>query len=58
MATERYFVEHNGDCWQSVFPASENEKSQLHPTSVEALDYMCCECGVPPDAIRVIPEAR
>lgn len=27
---EGYFVEHNGDCWQSVFPSAESAKSQLH----------------------------
>lgn len=29
-----YYIEWNGDCWQSVFPRNELELSELH-TSVE-----------------------
>lgn len=40
-----YFVEHNGDCWQTVFPEPEAEKSQLHPSIQEAADYFL-ELGI------------
>lgn len=43
---EHYYVEHNGDCWQSVFPTAEAAKSQLHVTVSDALDYMISECGI------------
>lgn len=43
---EGYYVEHNGCCWQSVFPSSEQEKSQLHDTVEDAIEYMTEECGV------------
>jgi hypothetical protein len=56
--TYKYFIEHNGDCWQSVFPATEHEKSQLHGDSDDAFAYMHYECGVPADAIRIVPVAR
>lgn len=36
---EGYFVEWNGECYQSVFPSSESELSQLHVTVEDALDY-------------------
>jgi hypothetical protein len=52
---EGYFVEHNGDCWQSVFPSAEASKSQLHMTISDALSYMHRECGVPMERIRVLP---
>lgn len=45
--SEGYYVEWNGDCWQSVFPSAAADKSQLHVTVDEALVYMVDECGVP-----------
>ena len=52
-----YFVEHNGDCWQSVFPANEANKSQLHTTIIDALDYMVQECGIRRTQIQVLRRA-
>lgn len=37
---EGYYVEWNGDCWQSVFPTSLAECSQLHSTVDDACLYM------------------
>lgn len=54
----KYFIEHNGDCWQSIFPAVEAEKSRLHTDSDDAFAYMYYICGVPADAIRVCPILR
>lgn len=51
----KYFIEHNGECWQSIFPATESEKSELHADPDDAFAYMHYECGVPADAIRVVP---
>ena len=53
-----YFVEHNGDCWQSVFPHEQSEKSCLHDTQIEALAYMVNECGVPLDGILILVRRR
>jgi hypothetical protein len=36
---EGYFIEHNGDCWQSVFPEAEAAKSALHDTITDALAW-------------------
>lgn len=36
---EGYYIEHNGDCWQSVFPAAESALSQLHISINDALAY-------------------
>lgn len=55
---EGYYIEHNGDCWQSVFPAAEAEKSQLHPDPMDAFNYMHIECGVPADAIHEVQRAK
>lgn len=35
-----YYIEHNGDCWQSVFPHWQHELSQLHATKRDARDYI------------------
>jgi len=40
MKLERYWVEHNGDCWQSVFPEEQAELSQLHETVQDAIEYI------------------
>ena len=48
-----YFIEHNGDCWQSVFPSWESEKSSLHVEVKDAIDYMV-ECGVKEDDIVIV----
>lgn len=49
-----YFVEFNGDCWQSVFPEEDADQSALHTSIDEALAYMTHECGIPRDAITVL----
>ncbi len=43
---EGYFVEHNGEQWQSVFPSAEAHLSQLHVTVADAIVYMIDEQGV------------
>ena len=53
--TYKYFIEFNGEVWQSVFPAEYSDKSQLHPDADDALFYMVTECGVPADCIRIVP---
>lgn len=50
---EGYYVEHNGDCWQSVFPEGESQLSQLHTSIDEAISYMVGQCGWQP--ITVLP---
>jgi hypothetical protein len=50
-----YFVEQNGDCWQSVFPMAEASKSQLHATTADAVLYMVTECHVPRAKIVIAP---
>ncbi len=50
---EGYYVEHNGDCWQSVFPTSYAKLSQLHTDIDDALEYMVHECGIPQEMITV-----
>ena len=52
---DHYFIEWNGDCWQSVFPAWCAEQSQLHTDVEDAVDYMTHECGVDRELIKVIP---
>lgn len=37
---EGYFIEWNGEHFQSVFPSDEAEKSSLHPNLQEAINYM------------------
>jgi len=37
--SEGYYIEHTGDCWQSVFPQAEAELSQLHSNVEDALAY-------------------
>jgi hypothetical protein len=54
--TQGYFIEHNGDCWQSVFPAWQAELSQLHTTIEDALSYMITECGVRADITIIATE--
>ncbi len=54
----KYFIEHNGEQWQSIFPATEADKSQLHSDPDDAFTYMHYECGVPAEAIRVVPVAH
>lgn len=56
MTMQGYYVEHNGDCWQSVFPESEAHKSQLHRTRADAAVYMIDECGI--DASKIILRPR
>jgi hypothetical protein len=54
--TEGYFVEYNGECWQSVFPSCYADMSSLHLTIDDALDYMTNECGVDLNLIVVCPQ--
>jgi len=49
-----HFIEHNGDCWQSVFPKSEAHLSQLHTSPEDAYQYMVGECGIPQERILTI----
>jgi hypothetical protein len=46
---EIHCIEHNGDCWQSVFPTAEAHKSCLHETVRAALRYMTEDCAVKDD---------
>lgn len=50
---EGFFIEHNGDCWQSVFTSEMSEKSQLHDDINDAFRYMTEECQIK-DHITVI----
>lgn len=52
-----YYIEHNGEQWQSVFPEQEANKSQLHSSSDDAFGYMHFKCGVPAEAIVMLPVA-
>lgn len=54
---EGYYIEHNGECWQSVFPSNEAGKSQLHTDPDDAFAYMHYECGIPAESIIVLPVA-
>lgn len=58
MTTQGYFIEHNGECWQSVFPEPEAAKSQLHETIDDARSYMVSECGVPEALIQIQKEGQ
>lgn len=50
---EGYYIEHNGEFWQSVFPSEEAHKSQCHTNINDALAYMRDECGIEPSKIMV-----
>ena len=50
-----YYIEHNGEFWQSVFPIEEADKSQLHTDVDDAFAYMVYECGVEPTSIEILP---
>jgi hypothetical protein len=52
--SEGFYIEHNGDCWQSVFPSDLAEFSQLHTTMEDALGYMTAECNIPATLITVL----
>lgn len=50
---EGYFVEWNGEDWQSVFPSAESELSQLHANPMDAVLYILqVKPGVP---ITILP---
>ena len=53
---EGYYIEHNGDCWQSVFPSKEAEQSSNHETLNDAMEYMTGECHIPRNKIIVVPD--
>lgn len=54
MKEQGYYIEFNGEFYQSVFPNNEVEKSQLHLDLPDALDYMNLECGINLDLIKVL----
>lgn len=43
---DMYAVEWNGELWQSIFPRAEAEKSQLHTSCNDAIDYMVNGHGI------------
>lgn len=51
---EGYFIEFNGEHYQSVFPTKDAESSQLHINLDEAFFYMVEECGVEVSDIKVL----
>lgn len=51
---DTYYVEHNGDCWQSVFPHWESELSQLHESVDDAIAYIREKVG----HINIVTRAR
>lgn len=53
MRKESYFIEHNGDCWQSVFPADASHLSQLHETVQDAVEYFR-ERGILPQDVTIL----
>ena len=53
MIKQIYIIEHNGCCWQSIFPSSEAHLSQLHKTKADAAIYMIDECNIDPSLIEV-----
>lgn len=44
-----YYLEWNGEQWQSVFPSNEAHKSKLHDTMLDAFEYMYGECSIRED---------
>jgi hypothetical protein len=47
MYKEGYFIQFLEDGqWQSVFPEPQSHLSQVHPSLIDARDYMKNECGV------------
>jgi len=55
---EGYYVEFNGDEWQSIFPSVESNKSQLHRNIVDAVRYMNEECDIPISKINLVAPAK
>lgn len=49
---EHYWIEYNGEHFQSVFPSLEAEKSQLHTTMLDAYNYFTKECGIKEEDIK------
>ena len=35
----KYYLEYNGEFWQSVFPPKESDKSNLHVTLKDGIKY-------------------
>lgn len=54
MKKQGYFIEFNGEFYQSVFPENEAENSQLHWELPDALKYMILECGIKEELITII----
>jgi len=53
-----YYVEFDGENWQSVFPENESQNSQLHSSKEEAIDYMVNEFGIERNNITIIDEMK
>lgn len=51
---EGYYIEYNGEYYQSVFPSGESEKSYPHTSVKDALNYMVNECGIKREQIKII----
>lgn len=55
MPEQGFFIEWNGDHWQSVFPERLAHNSQNHDSVQDAVDYFR-ELGYTFDRIQVFPE--
>lgn len=53
MVVEGYFIEFDGEFYQSVFPENEAHKSSTHSDLPDAVNYMVVECGIEPKLITV-----
>jgi hypothetical protein len=49
-----YYVEFNGEFYQSVFPQSQSELSQLHTSIDDAIDYFVNECAIDRNLIVIL----
>jgi hypothetical protein len=52
MEDQNYYIEFTGECYQSVFPEEESDKSQLHTTLQDAVQYVFQESGIYPTIIK------
>jgi hypothetical protein len=50
---KKYFIEYNGENWQSVFPEIESEKSNVHNNVSDAWNYMTDEVGTNKNEISI-----
>lgn len=51
---ELYFIEFNGEHYQSVFPTEQADLSELHISLDEAFSYMVNECNIDVILITVL----